>query len=315
MGLKIQLRFIQIHSARAVALSLMNFLNPRNVIRHINFKLFIIIGRDNLLKNLRNFFRRWIIFNMLGQLIFIGFFMLMFYLLLIYGENIELFRFNFSQESFLDTLEILIQIIGLLASFLVGFFFFAFQNIESSRMNWFLAIKDETKKLKELVKNIPKKYEFLKPYLSDIIYLFGRRLNEYPIVTDDWEPLNKLVEVLDEHNLSYNNMLEEYTYINEIIDIINNLESYSGELGILSINIITKKSIISKITKLFILLINFISIDIIIRAFNVSFLLNRYFLLLLITFCFLLFIFVCFDVITIVNDYYRNIMTDIIEKD
>ena len=81
------------------------------------------------------------------------------------------------------------------------------------------------------------------------------------------------------------------------------------------INCLTEKNFKKLAEKLFILLINFISIDIIIRAFNVSFLLNRYFLLLLITFCFLLFIFVCFDVITIVNDYYRNIMTDIIEKD
>jgi len=33
MGLKIPLRSTQIHSARAVALGLMNFLNPRDVIR------------------------------------------------------------------------------------------------------------------------------------------------------------------------------------------------------------------------------------------------------------------------------------------
>lgn len=182
---------------------------------------------------------------------FIGVLILIFFNCTIYlFGSLHLFELALSADSLISLLSTIASIIGIVGAVMLAFFFFFFQTIENKQQNWYLALKSEIDNLVTILHKMPPDFQYLiEPLYECIRVLQTRKLRDYPIVGDDWEPIRKPADIAGEKEVI------GHPVVYKMIISLGNIEEFASEIGISKIAIICSALILRSIKKIFYLLL------------------------------------------------------------
>ena len=183
--------------------------------------------------------------------ILMGVLLLIFFNITIYLlGNLSLFELSLSADSLINFLSSIATIIGIVGAVILGYFFFFFQTIETKQQNWFLALRSEIDNLVAILHGMPVDYQYLlKPLHECIRALQTRKLGDYPIIADDWEPIHKPADIAAEKDVI------GHPIVYSMIISLGKIEEFASEIGVSKIAILCSVLILKSIKKLFYLLL------------------------------------------------------------
>lgn len=223
------------------------FLYLRCIIEYSSPNVKKVLGFCEMLKKLK-LFARYILLDTKIQL-FLGFVLsLVLILLLLALEKNNILVLKIKSDSLVHYLTIIATISGTIGAVIVGFFFFWFQSIETRKQNWYLAIKDEIEILREILWNLPEELKSISDHLFQCIrFLEERTIKTYPIMEEDWKPMDTLIKVVIPDQKKYYDFFMDYRLVSSLAKI----EEYVNEINLLFIVGAIARVVLRSIKKLF----------------------------------------------------------------
>lgn len=165
-------------------------------------------------------------------------------------DKYNLFELSLSIDSLINYLSSIATILGIIGAIILGYFFFIFQTIETKQQNWYLSLKSALDDLVTTLHQLPADYPYLvEPLHKCISALQTRKLRDYPIVGDDWNPIKNIADIVEEKSI----LADPVIY--KMLNSLTKIEDYAGEIGISKIAVICSSLILKSIKKLFYLLL------------------------------------------------------------
>lgn len=255
-----------------------------------------------MLKKLK-LFPRYILLDTKIQLL-VGFVLsLVLILLLLALEKHNILVLEIESSSLVHYLTIIASISGTIGAVIIGFFFFWFQSIETRKQNWYLAIKDETEILRGILWTLPEEQEHISSLIfKSIKFIESRIIRTYPIMDEDWEPIETLIKGVipdDKKNLC--------SYIEDkLVSSLVKIEEYKNEINFLCIVAAIARIVLRSIRRLFYLLLVAVTFIFYLQLTKGAYILHPM-AISLVMFCFLYF--TCTSILVILihlQDFYRE---------
>lgn len=223
-------------------------------------------------------------------------------------EKINIIDIKIDPSFLTSLLTLVIATSGTMGAIMVGFVISKIQSIDNNRSSWYFAFKNEIRRLTDVLHNLPDVYFKLCEPLDKLIkYLESLNINtDFFTEKIDWKTIQLPSDIIYNDDEIYKNDVEIYKLMQSMVRI----EEYIRNLSVnwISTHIIGKLLVNSTIKLFTILTISLITL-VIYQIASESYLISKYFLLILTIIFPSYFIIVIYEIAIHLKDHFKDVST------